>query len=78
MGACGMGWFGMIMMLLFWALVIAGIVFLIQKLVRSSGDKTSRSNKGADSNAMDILKERYARGEITQDEFEAMKKEILK
>lgn len=43
MGECGMGWFGMIMMLVFWVLVIGAIIFLVQRLVQSSGDKTSRS-----------------------------------
>lgn len=77
MGDWGMGWFGMIFMLLFWALIIAGIVFLIRWLVQSTG---SRGSSGADtgSQAMDILKERYARGEISQDEYESMKKEILR
>ena len=46
MGDCGMGWFGMIMMLVFWALVIGGIIFVIQKLVQSSSSTDNRSNKG--------------------------------
>ena len=46
MGECGMGWFGMIMMLVFWALVIGGIIFVIQKLVQSSSSTDNRSNKG--------------------------------
>jgi len=77
MGDWGMGWFGMIFMLLFWVLVIAGIVFLIRWLVQNTGSKSS-SGAGTGSQAMDILKERYAKGEISQDEFESMKKEILR
>ncbi len=76
MGDWGMGWFGMIFMLLFWVLVIAGIVFLIRSLVQSKGGR-DRSDVGTGSQAMDILKQRYARGEISKDEFESMKKEIL-
>jgi len=76
MGDWGMGWFGMIMMLLFWVLVIAGIVVLIRWLVQSTGSR-SRSSVGKGSQAMDILKERFAKGEITRNEFESMKKEIL-
>ena len=78
MGNWGMGWFGMIVMLLFWVLVIAGIVFLIRWLVQGTGGRNrSGSNAGTGSQAMDILKERYAKGEISRDEFESMKKEIL-
>lgn len=73
----GMSWFGMILMLIFWLLVIAGIVFLIRWLVQNMGGKT-HSAVGTGSHAMDILKERYAKGEITLDEFESMKKEILR
>ena len=77
MGDWGMGWFGMIFMLLFWVLVIVGIVFLIRWLVQNTGSRGS-SGVGTSSQAMNILKERYAKGEITHDEFESMKKEILR
>lgn len=72
-----MGWFGMIMMLLFWVLVIAGIVVLIRWLVQNTGSR-SRSNVDTSSQAMDILKERFAKGEISRDVFESMKKDILR
>ena len=79
MGDWGMGWFGMIFMLLFWILVIAGIVFLIRWLIQSTGSRNrSGSHAGEGSQAMDILKERYAKGEISRDEFESMKNEILR
>jgi putative membrane protein len=76
MGDWGMGWFGMIFMLLFWGLIIVGLVFLIRWLIQATGD---RSNSGVSmgSNAMDILKERYAKGEINRDEFESMKKDLI-
>lgn len=77
MGDWGMGWFGMIFMLFFWVLIIVGIVFLIRWLVQNTGSR-SRSNVGTGSQATEILKERYAKGEITRDEFEFMKKEILR
>jgi len=76
MGGWGTGWFSMIFMLLFWGLIIAGLVFLIRWLIQSTGDR-GYSGVSMGSNAMDILKERYARGEISRDEFESMKKNLL-
>jgi len=77
MNGWGMGGSGMIFMLLFWGVIIAGIVFLFRWITQNKGNKGD-SNVNTDSQAMDILKERYARGEITRDEFESMKKEILR
>jgi len=76
MGDWGTGWFGMIFMILFWGLIIAGIVFLIKWLIQATGDR-GQSGVNMGSNAMEILKERYARGEINRDEFESMKKDLL-
>ena len=77
MGDWGIGWFGMIFMIVFWGLIIAGIVLLIRWIANNTGSR-GHSDVNTGSQAMDILKERYAKGDITQDEFESMKKEILK
>jgi len=64
-----MGWFGgEIMMLFFWVLVVIFIVWI----VREVSGKNSKSTESA----LDILKERYAKGEITKEQFESMKKDI--
>ena len=70
------GWsiIGMIFMFIFWALLITGIILLVVWLVRRASytDRDlSRKN-----NAIDILKERYARGEINKEDFERMKRDI--
>lgn len=78
MGGWGAGWFGMIFMVIFWGLVIAGIVFLVRWLLQSTSgrDRTGVCTTG--SRALHILEERYARGELSRDEFESMKGDILK
>ncbi len=65
-------WWG-IVMFLFWALVIGGVVFLIGRLVRQ-GSQTSQG--GSQDSAMDILRQRYARGEITKEQFDQLRRDL--
>jgi len=63
------GWFGGgVMMIVFWVLFIALIVWV----VREVSGKNARSS----SQALDILKERYAKGEIDKEEFDSKKKDL--
>jgi len=60
---------GLFVMVLFWALIIGLVVKLYQFFFSSK----SRQNG---SSALDILKKRYASGEISKAEFDQMKKDI--
>jgi putative membrane protein len=75
MGGWGMGWFGTIFMFIFWVLIIIGLVFLIKWLIQTT--KKAPESAQSSSRALDILKERYARGEIDKEEFEEKKKDLL-
>jgi len=67
----GMG-FGFIFMLLFWGLAILGIVALIRCLITQSS--SSRSSR--DKSPLEIVQERYARGEIDREEYEQKKRDL--
>jgi putative membrane protein len=77
MGEWGMGWFGGIFMIIFWVFIIVGVVFLIKWLVHSPKAHSSPGLTDNSASALDILKERYARGEIKKQEFEEKKKDLL-
>jgi putative membrane protein len=66
-GAWGIGM--MLMMLVMWGLVIVGLVLGVRWLLAQG--RESRSDA-----ALDILRQRYARGEIDKDEFEARKRDL--
>jgi putative membrane protein len=74
LGGWGMGWFGGIFMMIFWVLVLVGLFFLIKWLIQTTN--RSKSDASSSNNALDILKERFARGEIDAAEFEEKKKVI--
>ena len=71
MGGFSWWWFMSIFFILFWGLVILGIVALVRNLSGSRGSDSSR----ADS-ALEVLKKRYARGEIDKEEYEEKKKDL--
>lgn len=66
-GAWGFGM--MFMMVLFWGLIVVGVVLAIRWL--GGQGKETRSDS-----ALEILRQRYARGEINKEEFEAKKKDL--
>ena len=68
----GMGWwmgFGWLWILIFWGGIIALIVWGIKKLTER-GDTTPKRDP------LDAAKERYAKGEISREEFEQIKKDL--
>lgn len=70
-----MGFFSFILMFLFWIAVIVAILFLIRWLVVSTRHRMERKAGSTDS-ALEILKIRYAKGEINKEEFEQKKRDL--
>ena len=72
----GMGWwmvFGGIVSIFFWAGIMALVVWAISALARRDGSRPPSASK---QDPLDIARERYAKGEITKDEFGQMKKDL--
>jgi putative membrane protein len=76
-GRWGMG-FGLLFMILFWALIILGIVALVRWLVRESQAGRQQDGRALprDKTPLEIVQERYARGEIDRAEFEQKRQDL--
>ncbi len=66
--------FGGLLFILFWVAVIGGGIWLIVTLTRGTHTTVGSSVSGQTS--LDILKTRYAKGEITKEQFEEMKRDL--
>ena len=66
----GMG-FGGGFMWLFWILLIVVIVWAVKAVIGSSSNPSEKRKS-----ALDILKDRYAKGEIEREEFEQKRKDL--
>jgi len=64
------GSFGLIFMVLWWVIIIGVVVALLQWLVRQARGSAPFGSP------LDMVKGRYAKGEITKDEFDRIKKDI--
>jgi putative membrane protein len=67
-----MGGFGMGLGGILWIAIIALIVFLVWQYLKQ--DKNLRSSKNS---PLDILKQRYAKGEIGKEEYEGKKRDLI-
>ena len=64
----GFAWVMVALMVIFWGVIIALAIWGITRL--------SKNKSESKSNALDIIKERYTRGEINKEQFEELKKDL--
>ena len=74
MAGFGMGLGGLVMVL-FWVVLIVGAVWLARGLF-PTGQQPPASSARLEPSADEILKQRYARGEITKEQFEQMRRDL--
>jgi len=67
----GFGWIGMIILLLFWGLIIAGAFLLMRSIFPDAGQRKGSIDRNHMS-AREVLDHRYARGELTREHYLAM------
>ena len=71
----GMGWGGMWFGWIFWLVIIGGIIWAVVTIVNNNNRK-QQNYFPREEDALEILKKRYARGEINREQFEQMKKDL--
>lgn len=69
-GSVGWGWMtlGWVLMVVFWGSVIWLVVWSISRVVEGRGSTSATP--------LDIAKARYARGEISKEQFESLKRDL--
>lgn len=77
MGYYGFG-FGWIFMVLFWGLVIWAIIALVRGGSGGGccGSHHENHKHNREDDALEILKKRYAKGEVSKEDFDKMKKDL--
>jgi putative membrane protein len=72
----GMGWGGywLIGMILFWIVLIAGVIWLFRSLSIPNNQNQQGNQSGI--SAREILNQRYARGELDREQYQAIKKDL--
>jgi len=70
----GDGGFSLIVSIIWWIAVVVLLVLLVRWIMSHPAHRLTRESK--EKNALEILAERYAKGEIGKEEFEAKKKDL--
>jgi putative membrane protein len=69
----GIGALRLLLLLFFWSGLIAAAIFIIRGLFRDNSKKGASNRK---LTTLEILDQRYARGDVSREEYELIKKDI--
>ncbi len=72
----GMGWGGLWFGSLFWLVILGLVVWAVISIAKKNSEQYQSGGISGKESALDILKKRYAGGEITKEEFEQMKRDL--
>lgn len=72
----GFGGIGLILMILFWGGLIFGGIWLVKTVFTNSQQTSSGRPEPRQPTAREILDQRYARGEISREEYEQVKADL--
>jgi len=77
-GGSGLGFLGMFIPMLIWLVIVVGIIYLVSRWFGGQSKLTTseNQNRGEGDSAIELLNKRYATGELTTEEYNAMKKEL--
>lgn len=75
-GIGGFGWIGMILYLIITIVVVVGIIWLITWLVQKGFSKNQMNFPPSHLNPREIIQTRYARGEITREQYQQMLEDL--
>lgn len=71
-----LGIFNFIAMLLFMALIVVALIFILRRYAHSGDHNHLEGDKSMDTTALKILNERFARGEIEINEYKERKEAL--